>query len=232
MTLKGLIDERNMRRSKNLIKRESDERQKGTKNLKSLPVTVWIWQCQLDYLSLWVNPRGFQSAKVNAKVRLLARNLDIYIQTFLCRTLIFLSLISKWSRSSFISDDTRFFSCVAWKRILFSTRKLKTEELFRLAPPIKSRLYQFRFVLLEEPLEFSFQSICSFVLACFEVHQPKSKIEFLKYVEVYIQNYTLTSHLNVLQDYELSKLVPIYMDISQSWCCILDWLEVLFYEKG
>ena len=76
MTLKGLIDERNMRRSKNLIKRESDERQKGTKNLKSLPVTVWIWQCQLDYLSLWVNPRGFQSAKVNAKVRLLAWNLD------------------------------------------------------------------------------------------------------------------------------------------------------------
>ena len=114
------------------------------------------------------------------------------------------------------------------REFYFSTGKLKTERLFRLAPPIKSRLYQFRFVLLEEPLEFSFQSICSFVLACFEVHQPKSKIEFLKYVEVYIQNYTLTSHLNALQDYELSKLVTIWIWIYPK-ADVAFWIGWRFY---
>ena len=127
----------------------------GTKNLKSLPVTVWIWQCQLDYLSLWVNPRGFQSAKVNAKVRLLAWNLDFSKPFFVERWFSYPWYLSDHEVHSFpMTLDS--FLVLPEREFYFSTGKLNPERFFRLAPPIKSRLYQLDSSYLKSLLSFLF----------------------------------------------------------------------------
>ena len=143
---------------KNLIIRRKKEREykrkamKPVKNiLQFLPATVWILRYQLDYLSLWVNLRGFQSVKFHAKVKILTLTFDFnFNQTFLCNTLIFLSLISKWSRSSFISDETRFFSCVALRKMSVFALKLSKKALLNR----KKGFYHFNLSYLKSLLSF------------------------------------------------------------------------------
>ena len=108
---------------------------KETKNWDSL-ATSFPWYLKVFFSPLfhvrkfktifffWLIAKATYWKTVNSEV--------LYNQTFLWRTLIFLSLMSRWSLTSFISEDIRFFSCVAWtpmREILVLTA------LFTLEPP-------------------------------------------------------------------------------------------------